>query len=131
KKVRKHGKLINSSDSVETDLALVFDAICPSDNISANLHKESKDYFVNYVREYEGENVEEKLNHRFFLERNNRHFGHHREALAFGKRTFFPLANPYWYMAAKKFSLNEREDKEFIKLIYQEFDASVAELPFS
>lgn len=131
KKVRKHGKLINSSDSVETDLALVFDAICPSDHISAILHKESKDYFVNYVREYEGENVEEKLNHRFFLERNNRHFGHHREALAFGKRTFFPLANPYWYMAAKKFSLNEREDKEFIKLIYQEFDASVVDLPFS
>lgn len=131
KKVRKHGKLINSSDSVEADLALVFDAICPSDNIDANLHKESKDYFVNYVREYEGENVEEILNHRFFLERNNRHFGHHREALAFGKRTFFPLANPYWYMAAKKFSLDERENKEFINLIYQEFDASVAELPFS
>lgn len=131
KKVRKYGKLINSSDSVEADLSLVFDAICPSDNINTSLHKGSKDYFVNYVREYEGENVEEKLNHRFFLERNSRHFGHHREALAFGKRTFFPLANPYWYMAAKKFSLDERENKEFIKLIFEEFDSSVAELPFS
>lgn len=131
KKVKKYGELKNSANSVEADLALVFDTICPPNSKDLSLYKDSRNYFINYIRGYEGENVAEKLNHRFFLERNNRHFGHHRETLAFGKRTFFPLANPYWHLAAKKFSLDERENKEFIKLIYQEFDASVAELPFS
>lgn len=131
KKASKVGGFKNVAESINDDLCLAFDTVFPDDGASDELRKESKDFFVNYVAGYEGNNVEEKINHRFFLERNNRHFGHHREKLALGKRTFFPLANPYWYIAAKKFSLNERERKDFVSLVYRKFDPSVAELPFS
>ncbi|WP_429210406.1 hypothetical protein [Aeromonas veronii] len=130
-KANKFGGFKNTTGSIKDDLCLVFDTVCPESKFSKKIRDESKQYFINYVVSYEGDNVEEKINNRFFLERNNRHFGHHREKLALGKRTFFPLANPYWYIAAKKFSLSERERKDFVNLVYNEFEPSVSELPFS
>ncbi|UDM08494.1 hypothetical protein LG409_06190 [Halomonas sp. NyZ770] len=130
KRAKKQGGFKNTEKSTEDDLSVLFDIVCEP-SISLRNHKESKDFFVSHLLKYHGDNIEEKLNYRFFLERNNRHFGHHREMLAMGKRTFFPLANPYWNIAANKLTIQERESKKFLKVIYEELEPSVAAYPFS
>lgn len=129
KKASRNGVIHNRSETVEEDLSLLFDTICVADKTS-DLHQKSKIFFVQYVKNNIGNNIEEKLNYRYYLERNNRHFGHHREKLALGKRTFFPLANPYWFIAAQMLTLEDRENKDFLILIHELYTPELLNFPF-
>ncbi len=129
-KTKKTGDIKNKSTSIKDDLSILFDSICVG-NKNSMKHAESKIFFVDYVNSNIGDNIEEKINYRYYLERNNRHFGHHREKLATGKRTFFPLANPYWYSAAKNIPIEDRKDGRFIKTLYSFLDKKVLDFPFT
>ena len=130
KKTKKIGDIKNNSDSVKDDLSILFNTICVGNKDSLK-HAQSQAFFIDYVNSNRGKNIEEKLNYRYYLERNNRHFGHHREKLATGKRTFFPLANPYWYSAEKDISFEELKDRKLVEILYSSFDKELLDFPFT
>lgn len=122
--------IVNSSASVEDDISRMFDMLSATGWDSPVYHR-AKEAYIKYFMSYPGDNIEEKLFGRFFTDRNNRHFGHHREKLEQGKRTFFPLANPYWYQAANRLSFAERRDRVFFESLYECLESTVRLVPYA
>lgn len=107
-------KFENVRNSIETDLSKVFRLLVKGVPRDANFVS-SMDYFINDMKKIPGDNIEELLNNRYLLRRNNRHFGIQRRAAKSGRLICLPLVQPEFYLAANKL---QPELKKSGKLIF-------------
>lgn len=106
-------KFENVVQSVETDLSKIFRLLVkglPRDSRFMS----AMDYFVHDMKKIPGENIEEILNNRYLLRRNNRHFGIQRRAAKNGRFICLPLVQPEFYWAANKIDLNLKKSGKLI-----------------
>lgn len=120
----------NSKCSVKDDASLMFDTIV-NPSRSPSQHARSKDFFLSKFISLDGENIQQKLDSLFMLNRNVFHSGKHRQKFYQNTNIFLPFSNINFLKASRCLPYEEHEVRKLHSDIIEKCYQRLKDYPYT